>query len=777
MNLPRLLFRLLLGRRLPVTNGTFEITGITGPVLIRRDHYGIPYIEAQNDEDAWYGLGFCQGQDRAFQLELLLRVVRGTLSALVGSDGLLVDRLSRRIGFKHAAEQQLAAVDDEILGALEAFARGVTDGSRVGCRRPAHEFTLLRTKPTPYHITDVLAAVKLLSFGLASSWGAELARLKVLSEDGADALAALEPVYPEWHPVTASPGVSAGPALDRVAKDLAAFAAMVGRSGGSNNWTLAPSRTSTGRSIVANDPHFPPVLPPHWYLAQVRTPDWAVAGACFAGTPGFPAGNNDAAAWGVTAGLVDDIDLFLEEIGPDGRSVRQGDKFVPCETRSELIQVKGGSPVHEEILVTPRGPIIGPALEGEVGAVSLRATWLDARPVMGFLQAHRARTFEEFRSSFEQWQVSLNVVYADASGAVGWQLVGEAPRRRKGWGTIPLPGWDPEAGWEDDPVPFDEMPYLANPPTGFVATANNQPARDGEGPFLGVDWVEGYRCSRIVEALEARHDWDVASTQELQMDQASLPWREIRDSVLSIAAETEEAREALAVLEAWDGDVGADSHAAAVFEFFLDEMVRRVVEAKAPRTAQWALGMGFTPLVPRSIFGFRRVGHLARLLREQPEGWFQRPWSQEMADSLTRAVRKLRRHSGDDHRRGAWGSIRPLTLRHPMGERKILDRVFNLGPFPWGGDANTVSQGATDPLNPIANHVWIASLRMVVDVGNWEESRFVLPGGQSGNPLSPHYEDLLPLWKRGEGVPIAWSPTEVARVARSTLRLVPARSS
>ncbi|UCH10867.1 MAG: penicillin acylase family protein [Fidelibacterota bacterium] len=774
MNVPKFIFRLLLGRRLPLTTGTLEVSGINQPVLIRRDGYGISYIEAKGDEDAWYGLGFCHGQDRAFQLEGLVRVVRGTLAELVGPAALPVDRLSRRIGFCHAAEQQSEALDDGIRQMLEAYAQGVTDGAKVGCRQLAHEFALLRTQPTPYCAADVLGVLKLMSFNLASNWDSELARLKILTEDGPEALEALDPAYPAWLPVTSPPTALAGSTVDRLAEDLAVFRATVGQGGGSNNWAIAPSRTATGRAILANDPHLAPVLPPYWYLAHVRTPDWAVAGASFVGAPTFPAGHNGTAAWGITAGLLDNTDLFIEEIGPDGRSVREGDQFVPCETRLETIHVKGGETVEEEVLVTPRGPIIGPALEGEVGAISLRATWLDPRPVNGLLQIHRARSFEEFRRAFEQWPaLPLNMAYADTSGTVGWQLVGEAPQRQKGWGTIPLPGWDPKVGWEDDPIPFDEMPHLADPEIGFVATANNQPTPEGDGPFLGTDWIDGYRLARIVEALEARHDWDLVSVQALQMDQKSLPWRDLRDIVLAVPADTDEARQALAMMEAWDGVLTAGSPAAAIFEFFVAQMARRIAEAKAPRAAQWALGKGFTPLVPHSMFSARRVGHLVRLVREQPEGWFERPWPQEMADALATVIRTLREQYGNDPNQWAWGRVRPLTLCHSVGERAPLDQVFNLGPFAWGGDASTVSQAATDPADPTANPYFIASLLMVVDVGNWDENRFALPGGQSGNPLSPHYDDQLALWQRGEGVSIAWSATKVEQATRSMLRLMP----
>jgi penicillin amidase len=774
VNLAQLVFRFLLGRRLPITRGTLTAPGLELPVYIHRDRWGIPTIDASTDADAWYGLGFCHGQDRSFQLETLLRVIRGTLAELVGPRGLPVDRLSRRIGFRESARRQLALLDAEMRTALAAYAAGVTAGGTLGLPRPAHEFAVLRGRPTPWTADDVLAMVKLQSFVLASNWDCELARLKILTADGPEALAALDPAYPEWLPVAAPPGALAGRAVDRLAEDLAHFAAAVPLGGGSNNWALAPSRTATGRPLLANDPHLPPALPSQWYLAHVRTPGWAVAGASFVGGPSILAGHNGFAAWGLTAGLVDNTDLFLEEVGPDGRSIRQGNGFVPCPVRVEPIAVRGGATVTEEVLVTPRGPVIGPALPGEVGAVSLRATWLEQRPLLGMLGLHRVRSFEEFRRCTEHWPaLSANLVYADVAGTVGWQLIGEAPRRRKGWGTVPLPGWDPAAGWEEEPVPFDEMPHLADPPAGFVATANTRPQPEGEGPFLGVDWLDGYRLARIVEVLRGRHDWDVAGCQALQMDQHAIPWTEMRDAVLAVPAGDGAAREALDLLRAWDGNLTVDSAAATVYELFVAEMAQRVARAKAPRSYPWVLGRGFNPLFAHTGFSVRRLGHLVRLLRDQPLGWFARPWPEEMADALGRVIVNLSVRCGADRSRWGWGRARPLTLPHPLGERRELARVFNLGPVPWGGDAKTPGQASALPDDPLGNPAFIATMRLVVDVGGWENSRFVLAGGQSGNPLSPHYADQFPVWQRGEGVPIAWDEDEVRRTTCDVLELSP----
>ena len=196
MNVPRLVFRLLLGRRLPTTSGDIEVPDLKRPVLIRRDGYGIPYVEAEEEEDGWYGLGFCQGQDRTFQLGSLLRVSRGTVAELIGPKGLAIDRLSRRIGFLDSAPRQMPALDPAIRSVLEAFARGLTDGSRLGCKRVPHEFTLLRARPTPFAAVDLVAMGKLQAFALPSNWDVELARLQIMKMDGPEALAALGPRVP-----------------------------------------------------------------------------------------------------------------------------------------------------------------------------------------------------------------------------------------------------------------------------------------------------------------------------------------------------------------------------------------------------------------------------------------------------------------------------------------------------------------------------------------------------------------------------------------------------
>lgn len=779
---PRILLRLLLGRRVPRVRGLIRVSGVEEAITIRRDRWGIPHVDAQSASDAWFGLGFCHAQDRAFQLELLLRVGSGTLSELIGGDGIPIDRMSRRLGFRRTAQAQLEIIGADVRELLEAYVSGVNQGLRHGGPRAPHELALLRRPPTPWTALDVLCFVGLQAFSLSSNWDAELARLKILNDDGPDAVAALDPSYPEWHPVAGPPGAPAGATLDRLAADLAAFQGLVPLGGASNNWAIAGSRTASGSPLLANDPHLAPRLPAPWYLAHLRTPDWEVAGASFVGGPAFPIGTNGFAAWGITAALTDDTDLFLEEIGPDGASVREGDRMVPCDVMVERIAVKGGEPVDERVLVTRRGPVISAILdESLTQALSMSAVWLRPLPLRGFLDVVHARSFDAFRSAFAEWPgPALNVVYADRDGHIGWQLIGQLPRRRKGNGTLPLQGSDPDNGWEEDLVAFEEMPFTSDPVDGWVATANAMPVADGSGAFLGIDFVDGYRVARIGEVLAGRDGWDVSAAQRLQMDVTCLPWREMRETVLALRAVSgpdRKATEALELLKAWDGQMAANSTGASVYQAFSAALTRRLAQAKAPNAWPWAIGQGFGQIVPRTLFSTRAMGRLVRLLRERPAGWFEgSSWEAEAVASLAEAMRTLEAAYGTEPSGWRWGHLRPLTLEHPLAVRRPLDRIFNLGPIPMGGDSNTPMQASSGPMEPFGNPGFLANTRCVMDLGNPAASRFSLAGGQSGNPLSPHYGDLFPLWQRGEGVPIAWAESEVAAATVATLVLEPRRA-
>ena len=754
-----------LGRRLPSTRGRLRVAGLQAEISIARDRWGIPHIDASNDADAWFGLGFCHAQDRRFQLELLRRAGRGTLSEILGPATLSIDRLSRTLGFRRLAIAQRPLLHADVASTVEAYVAGVNAGAAASPR--PHELVVLRAHRSGWEVEDVLSFLGLQSLALAGNWDTELARLQILLTDGPDALRGVEPTYGEWLPAVMPVGSAAGPALGRVAHDLASLRDLVAGAGASNAWAVAGARTTTGAPILANDPHLAPSVPAPWYLAHLRTPEWAIAGASFVGGPAFPSAHNGHAAWGITAGCTDSADLFWEEVDLEANTARGPGGPDAVERLNEEIGCRGAATMVEEVVITRRGPVITSLLDGLSTVLALGATWLEPVPVRGFIGVHAARDFATFRESFREWAgPALNVVYADADGHVGWQLIGTLPIRRSGHGMLPTPAW--AGGWADEHLPFDSLPHCLDPAEGFVASANNAPRADAtDAPFLGVDWLDGYRAARIVEALGSRDDWDVAATAALQMDVTCMPWKELRPFVVDAPAGDEPAETGRAMLLEWDGVLDAGSAAASVYEHFVSELAAALARTSAPSSWRWALGAGFGETVARTSFVARTVSQLVASLRSRSLG-------PSVTSALGRAVGTLRESFGTDPAAWAWGDIRPLRLRHPLGARRPLDRILNLGPVPLGGDANTVAQAGVRPLEPLANPAAIANHRTVIDLGDLERSRYVLAGGQSGNPLSPHYADLFELWQHGQGVPIPWSveAVEAATVDRLSLRPV-----
>jgi penicillin G amidase len=746
MSLPRFLLRLALGARKPVVSGEHRLAGLRAHVTIRRDKHGVPTIEAENDADAFFGLGFAQGQDRAFQLEMLLRVVRGSLAELVGKDALPVDRIARRIGFRRAADAQLAVVDADIRAALEAFVAGVNASQGFGGAKLPHECQLLKAPLTPWEPADVLGLVKLQTFLLPSNWDVELARLQILRADGPEALLALDPA------AIGDVAPSNGAAI--LASDLERFASFVGRGGGSNNWVVAGNRSASGKPLLASDPHLAPNVPAPWYLAHVDTPGWSVTGAALAGAPVFPIGHNGFACWGVTAGLTDNTDLVIESPNDSFPRIR------------ETIRVADGPDEELSVIVTPRGPVVW---ESAREWIAMRAVWLEPLPLRGFFDSPTARSFEAFRRPFAAWPaLPMNLVYADEAGTIAHQLVGQVPRRTGGNGAIPLPAGSCE--W-NGLVPFHEMPFTLDPAEGFLATANDPPPADGR---FGHDYVDAYRARIIRDELAKRTDWTALRFAELQRSVRSMPWEEIRETVLATMDDGDaDVRLGLDLLREWDGRIAADSPAATVFELLVSKLAVRVAQAKAPTAWKSVLGVGDDEPFSGSLFSERRVAHLVRLLQTRPEGWFAKSWTELVGECLAESVRELRATRGPGAAFWQWGDLRQLRLEHPLFKDHWLGRAFNVGPVPAGGDSNTILQCAAKPHDPFAFTHNIPNLRAAFDVGNWSNSRFVLAGGQSGNPCSPHYADLFEMWQTGESIPIAWTPDEAIRSAVASLRLSP----
>lgn len=668
--------------------------------------------------------------------------------------------------------RQLPVTNGEIRDQIEAFLEGIAAGFHYGLDRLPFEFLLFRTDPHPWDAADALALVKFLSFVLASNWTSELVRLRLLLDDGADALRALDPLFVEPVPMLPQQVERVKQWVTQLTSDLDQFARILS-TGASNNWVIAGSRTKSGRPLLANDPHWSPLLPSFWYLAHVETPNWALAGATLIGTPAFLTGHNGFAAWGVTAGLSDNTDLILEELGPDGTSVREGEHFVRCTLHNEAIHIRGRGAVNDLVVETRRGPIISPALRQVPWALSLRAVWLDPLPVQGLLAMHRVRSFQDLEAVFTEWpHLPLNIVYADCSGTIGWLLAGTVPRRRGTSGLFPTLGWETPDPWIDY-LPATALPRVVNPPEGFFASANNPPPLSDPSLSVGADYLDSFRLLRITSELARRSDWDLDAVLNLQLDVYSLPWEAFRSHLGHLCPSSPLAQAARQLLQEWDGFLTAQSAAATIFELLVHRLCQIIAQAYAPTGWRWAIGAGFHDLTGGTNWGVRRIAHLLRSLTLDPPERLGDDWGEILSRTFEEVAEELMRHYGADPRNWAWGKARPLWLTHPLAVAPLLKQILNRGPFAVGGDANTVNAAgvsAHDPLGPVE---FISSLRFAVELGQWDQARVILAGGQSGHPFSPHYDDLLALWLEGKTIPLAWSTSVVERLTVSRLELCP----
>ncbi len=751
-----------------MTTGTLEVDGISGPIRIERDHYGVPTISGSDLRDVTFGLGFATAQDRSFQLEFARRAASGTLSALLGKQALGVDRLVRRIGYWPAARRQWHATPAPYQRLLAAYADGINEGIDQGLSRKAHEFTLLRSEPERWSPIDVLAFVKVIASALSTNWDTELARLIVATGDGLEALMDCDPGCAPDHVVISPPGTAIGPSLARAADELRQITALLPMVGASNNWVVSGHRTAHGRPLVASDPHLNPTSPSYWYLARLRTPEWECSGAGLAGAPGMIIGQNESMAWSVTAGRADESDLFIEEVDASGSRVRRSDDWVDVTKRSERIEVRWGHDVVEEVTVTDRGPIITPLDVGQPWRLSLAASWLGDEPLRGFFDLPFATTTEQVRAAFDGWiGPPVNLCYASAGGTIGWTFAASVPARKR-WALLPQPASGEPDGW-DERITGADLPWCEDPPEGYLATANNQPVTPG-APHLGDDWVDGYRVGRIADRLAERDDWSIGGLQQVQLDTYLQAWEDLVVHIEDLAPRHPDGVRARSMLLEWDGDMRPDAPGAALAETWIHHLALRLYRIRAPHTWETLVGGPVHELSAFTGLYSRRLSFVVRILGQRPSS-FDPPegWGAMMEAVLVEAVDDLRRSGGSQPQGWRLGSLRPLVFKHPLSKLPGFGRIFDIRPRPVGGSLNTVAMSASDPRQPWGPAVATATLRAVMDAGMPTRSRFALPGGQSGNPFSPHFRDQLSYWEHGVGIPIGRTEER----SDSALTLVP----
>lgn len=742
----------------PKWNGDILCPEIQGDTDIFRDDHGVPYIMADYPQDAWFALGFCQGLDRAFQIEISNRKANGTLSEVFGEATLAADKLARVIGFRRLAQEYLLVMDSKEREILDAFTLGINLGAEKATSNKPDDFTQLGIEFSSLTPVDIIAYHLLLTFSL-SHWSSKITRLKLLLEGKQDIISMLDPGFASWNYLTYPIGQKAGKGLDYLRDDIFSAEKVINKKGISNNWAITSKKTKNGRPIVANDPHLGAEIPAPWYPANMECKDFRISGACLAGSPLFLTGFNYHVAWGITAGFIDNIDLFLEEVSTDGSAVKRGNKYRPCKKFIEEIKVKNKAPHSLVIQVTDRGPLLSSLDMDQIPPISFCASWMKPKGIQGFFNVPFARNVDEFTNCFAAWPLfSLNLVYADDQNNSAWCLAGEIPLRKKTHGLLPMPGWDPAFDWENEPIPFSQNPKCKNPDSDFIATANNKPVSENGNPYIGRDFIDGYRHARIVELIEnSKGKIELDDCKNYQLDQRSTVWRDIRKSIISDPCKSVAALEAQKKLVEWDGFVSANSAEATVFEYFVAEFSKLVVKQVTGDLPKWSE----TPLLVGtviSLFGPSWISQLVLLLNKET----QIPNQGNIEDLIERALDQtwqlLEKQYGPFSPKWSWGSVRPLELKHilapidPNASRNpILDK-YNLPPHSYGGDEQCVSVAAGAVDDPTVRPNFIPNLRMVVEIGDWENNFFSLAGGISGDPDTAYYDDLYELWVKGKGI-------------------------
>jgi penicillin amidase len=767
-------FGYLLRRPLPPLDGEITLKGLSAPVEIVRDRWGIPHISAREPLDAFFGQGYCHAQDRLWQMELTRRIAAGRLAEVFGKDALAIDRFQRRLGLHRAAQREWETADTSLRDTLRAYAAGVNaclDGLVMSKKLPA-EFVLARFHPEPWEPVDTLGFARYLAYSQTPNWESELVRSRLIARVGYSAAASLEPDV--WQPDSdALPRLEDwGPPEQPEPGELPPIA-LAGGPGVSNAWVVSGARSSTGKPLLANDPHMFPRLPSVFYEAHLAAGgELNVAGASAPGAPGIIIGHNRHIAWGLTASVSDASDLYVERLDPgDSTRTEFAGRWESGSVLREVIGVKGRSqPWVEDVLITRRhGPLLTPtpSLADEHRPLALRSMVLEApSAAAALLEINRATSWDEFRAAARGWGTpAMNLTYADVEGNIGYQLAGRVPIRERGEGLVPSPGWSGQYEWRGS-IPFDELPTAFNPPDGLWANANHNVAKNSPH-FFTREFIDSSRYRRIRQVLESKKKHSAVDFGALQADEVSLPARRIAAALVEhlLPSGRLESR-ALDELRRWDGRVSADSSAASIYEVFRNELVRARHREQVGDLLRGLLGVGPHPLIgATNSHYFLQTRRVLDFLERSPD-------DPAVRSAFHATVEWLSRRLGPNIATWQWGRLHQLRLEHALSTRKPLGALFNVSPIPWSGDLETVRAGGSWPGEYRASGP-ISAYRFIADCGDWDNSLSCIPGGQSGHRGSPHYADQVESWRRVAYHPLSFTRPAIARVQRHTLRLIP----
>ncbi len=744
---------------LPIVDGRLSLPGVAAEVRVTRDALGIPTITAASDRDAAFALGYLHAQDRLFAMDSMRHFGSGRVSEWAGPRALDLDRAMRTLGLYRSAAQQLAELPAGLTEVLEAYAAGVN--AFIAGRQQAlpPEYYLLGTRPEPWTPTDSLVWGKIMDLGLTGNYRGEILRARLLQHLSPDVLSILFPPYPGDGPVTiGSAALFKELPLDALAAKLPDWG---GPQRASNNWVVDGRHSASGKPLLANDPHLDYGAPSVWYLARLKTPAGTLAGVTAPGTPFVVIGHNDHIAWGFTTTGSDVQDLFIEKPDPDdaGRYLTP-DGSAPFEIREETISVRGGAPVTVKIRSTRHGPVISDlastkAPEGEL--LALQSTWLgsgdDRTPAALWGIAH-ATDWDGFREALKDWVApEQNIVFADTTGTVGFIAPARIPIRPKADGWLPVPGWTAENDWTGY-LPFAALPSAVNPTSGHFVSANNKIVPDSYPYFLTRDWDVPDRAQRITDLLEATPVQTMATTAAIQRDTLSWSAQQLLPLMTTgVTAGSPEAAAALDRLRGWDGHMDRDAVSPLLFVAWLREFSRAVLTDK--------LGNLFPDYWGVQPDHGDTTAEVMRLVLAGHRDWCKTAGVTAedgcpvvLSAALDAALLDLRTRYGSDMSRWRWGAAHVATFNSQIWDAVPILRNWIDKSVPADGGIDTVNAGVYRYRSVQAPYTDLhgPTLRMIVDMADPAAARFMISPGEAGNPMSPHYADLMTTWRDGDTI-------------------------
>ncbi len=765
----------------PSYDGSRTVKGLTGPVQIIRDTNAVPHIFAKTLEDAYFGLGFVHAQDRLWQMEVMRRVGAGRLSELLpadllGTPFLDLDKTMRALAIYRHAQESVDALSPRTRGILDSYARGVNAwiDTHKGALPP--EFVLLQDTPEPWKPADSLVWGKLMALTLDGNWRGELLRARLLKAVGPDKLKDLFPDYPADGPQTLS-------VVQQALRDMpldklydVTDSSYTRKIMASNEWVVGGARTDSGKPLLANDPHLAFEAPGIWYLARLVGPEFDLRGATSPGSPAIVLGTNGFIAWGFTTTNLDSQDLFIEKLDPTNPNrYLTPDGTQPFGVRDETIYVRGGNPVTMRVRDTRHGVVIsdladpsGTATEtGQVLALQATATDSGDTTAEAIIEIDQAHSWQEFQTALRKYGGPMqNMVYADRDGNIGFIAPGKVPVRRGGDGWLPSPGWTGEFDWTGY-APFDSLPRGYNPPDNKFVNANARIVPPNFPLFISREWAEPYRQVRADALLRVTPKHDMQTMAAIQADVLTPEARDMLPLLLKAKAKHPLAGQALNMLRLWDMRMQRDRPEPLIYAAWL----------RALHAALYADELG------DDLFRVARTDEVRRLVQilTKSPAWCDNiktpeveTCEQTIGVALDNALAELSATYGKRIIDWRWGDAHPAVFRHRLlGGLPLIGSLVN-GEIPVDGWFHTLNRAAGSPYSskPYAA-AFGASMRAIYDFDNLDHSQFSIPMGESGNPFSPYYANLLENWRDFRFVTLRGQAFDVERQGIGTYWLWP----